>query len=186
MGEDFNFNAIIVIVFLLIGAVRWVIENFGKKNQPTERELWEEQNHEERPDYNQPKKSSLEDLYEEARREILERQNQPTPPPEVLQERRNNSRTTPPPPPLPNKAPVVRRPPELKTSKPATPPKVKRQTLSDEEKKAAAAFEKHSSQKKNKSSNPSGSKVRDLLKTSSAARDAVLLTEILGRPKGLQ
>lgn len=187
MGEDFNFNIVIVIIFLLMGVIRWLKESFSRGKGTQEREHWEEYDYEERADQVKPQPSSLEDLYEQARREILDRQNRNAPQPEVIEEKLSGYRTPAPPaapPPLPGKARVNKPPVTFKESKPVALPQVNRATLSAEEEKALAAFQELSS-KKRKKTTPTGSKVSDLLSSPSAARDAIVLTEILGTPKGL-
>ncbi|MGJ8722929.1 MAG: hypothetical protein ACSHYB_00115 [Roseibacillus sp.] len=177
MPEDINFNLIIVIVFLVIGAIRWFIENaLGKKKPPVQPQQWEEFDYEQEEQTSQS--SSLEDLYEEARREILERQNTPAPEPPVVLPQRNN----PAPPPLPGKA-RINRPAPPKTE----PKKVQRREVTVQQAQAAAAFEQHSnSEKRAASVAASGSRVRKLLASPSAARDAIILAEILGKPKGVR
>ena len=198
MDGDFNFNIVIVVVFLLIGAVRWVLENFSRNKNSGERDTWGESEYEQRADQAaQP--SSLEDLYEEARREILDRQNRHVPQPEVIEEKLRDYRPaparqapqTPPsaPPPIPGKARINKAPAAVpEAPKPFALPEVRRPNLSPAEQQAIVNFQEVSSNKgKRKSkSSPTGSKVRELLASPTAARDAIVLTEILGPPKGMQ
>lgn len=190
MSED-GFQFIIVIVFLVIGAIRWVINNLLGKNQASESEQWDESGAGERP-----QKSSLEDLYEEARREILDRQNHNSPQQEVVAEKLRDYRSpVTPPPPVPR--PSANRPPPLASatraqvaySRPATPPpiaKTKPRQLTEAEREAAAAFEQNSPHKKRKTRRSDGQSVRQQLANPKAARQAVILTELLGSPKGLK
>lgn len=186
MDGDFNFNLVIIIVFLVIGAIRWVIENISGKKQPPTQEHWEEYDYEER-DYHRPQPDSLEDLYEEARREILDRQNRNDPQPEVVEEKlREHSMPPSAPPPLPGKVVVNKPKPPAQKEAPVTFKKVERPRLTEEEKKALAAFEANSSQKKKTVGSSTNSRVRELLASPTAARDAIVLAEILGPPKGVR
>ena len=117
--------------------------------------------------------SEFEDLYEEARREINEQQTDlPEPPP--LTTRRKNpvalppSRETHAPPPLPNWQRTVTRP-----------------TLSRAEQAALARFQAQPKQS-NRRSQAERSRVRDILSSPSSARDAIVLSEILGTPTSLK
>ena len=176
--EDLNFNLIIVIVFLLMGVIRWVLEKvLVKIKPPPEPQPWEEFDYEEQESSSQP--TSLKDLYDEARREILDRQNRPAPEPEVVLPQRNQ----PAPPPIPGKARINR---PVPTPAPIVEKKkVQRRPVTAQQAKAAAAFEQHSKEDKRAASvAASGSRVRKLLASPTAARDAIVLAEILGKPKG--
>ncbi|MEM9081830.1 MAG: hypothetical protein AAGC74_14195 [Verrucomicrobiota bacterium] len=169
--EGLDERIIFGIVFLVIGALRWFMENASKG-----RRLEEE---------DQEPSSSLEDLYEEARREILERQNRNAPDPEIVGERLEDYRQpTPTPPPLP---PVTPPPPPLA---PATAtstwqaPTIRRQTLSKAEQEALERVQKASAHSPSQRQSTSPSRVRELLSSPSSARDAIILAEILGPPKG--
>lgn len=187
--DDFPFQLVVVIVFIVIGVIRWVLENLLGKKPPQQQEHWEEYDYTERADTVQPKKSSLEDLYEEARREILDRQNRNNPEPEVVQEKLN--RTPPPLPPVPGKARINRPVPAQTTSQKAqssfqatAQKSLKRTVLTDAQKKAASDFQQLG--KKAKQATLQKSRVKEILSTPSSARDAIVLAEILGKPKGLR
>ena len=196
MDGDFNFNIVILIGFLIVGGIRWLIANIFNNNKPAEREHWEEDDYDEQGYQAQQKPSSLEDLYEEARREILNRQNRNIPEPEVIQEklrdyRNPQPRQTPPtaPPPIPGKARVNKAPTPPKAAeapKPFALPEVRRPNLSAAEQQAIVNFQEISSHKGEKKRKRPESKIRDLLASPSAARDAIVLTEILGQPKGMR
>jgi len=47
-----------------------------------------------------------------------------------------------------------------------------------------ARFQKHSAPKRHRKRPTSGSRIKRLLSSPSAARDAIILSEILGEPKG--
>ncbi|WP_411845404.1 hypothetical protein AAFN60_16935 [Roseibacillus persicicus] len=177
--DDFPFQLVVVIVFIVIGVIRWFLENvLGRKPGQQQPEHWEEYDYDERADTVQPRSNSLEDLYEEARREILDRQNRNNPEPEVVQEKLN--RTPPPLPPVPGKARINR--PEPVRPTPPKPPKPT--VLTDAQKKAASDFQQLG--KKAKQATRQKSRVKEILSTPSSARDAIVLAEILGKPKGLR
>ncbi|GHC62946.1 hypothetical protein [Roseibacillus persicicus] len=188
--DDFPFQLVVVIVFIVIGVIRWFLENvLGRKPSQQQPEHWEEYNYDERADTVQPRSNSLEDLYEEARREILDRQNRNNPEPEVVQEKLN--RTPPPLPPVPGKARINRPVPaqtssqKAQSSFQATAQKsLKRTVLTDAQKKAASDFQQLG--KKAKRATRQKSRVKEILSTPSSARDAIVLAEILGKPKGLR
>ena len=179
---DINFNLVIVIVFLVVGAIRWVIENLAGKKPPPEGEMWDETQFEESQNERQPP-SSLKELYEDARREILERQNNPAP----KAERNPVPQTQPAPPPLPGPVPGKAR---INRQEPAPAPeqkRVQRRPVTAQQAKAAAAFEQHSKKDKRAASvAASGSRARQLLASPTAARDAVILAEILAPPKSMR
>ena len=197
MGEDFDFNLVIVALFLIMGAIRWVVDHLKKGSRPPHQEQSDNYSHPERPEQAQTR--DLDDLYEEARREILNRQNKNTPQPEQVAEKLSEYSTPPntPPPPVPERARFNR--PALPPKTPATPApplsysdrKVERPKLSAAEEEALAAFQTQSLEEfsydvrpQKKSSDHS--RVKALLRSPSAARDAMVLTEILGKPKGLR
>ncbi len=183
-------QALLILVIMVIGALRWIMENM-KKNRAAEQDEDEDG-------------MTFEDLYEEARREIAERQrslddwnepapdtiaeSEPPPPPFVRPE------TAPPPmpeapPPLPAKRFIP--PPPKPTPAPApapgfrppTPPK--RPTLSAAEQRALERVQAVGIGTRRSRRLPHRSRVRQLLATPSSARDAIVLREILGPPKGM-
>lgn len=182
--DDLNLNLVIIIVFLVIGAIRWVIENILGKKKPPQSESWEEYDYEER-DYDKPQTNSIEDLYEEARREILDRQNRNVPQPEVIEQKLSEYRSPssgPPPIPVPGKA-RINRPPPVEKAEPRRQLAPKKTVVTEEQKKAAAAFQQMG-KKEQRASTRKASRVRELLASPEAARDAIVLAEILGKPKG--
>ncbi|MBK1833777.1 hypothetical protein [Roseibacillus ishigakijimensis] len=182
--EDFPFQLVIVLVFLLIGAVRWVLENLFAKKRPLDEDDWEDYTHEGSPTHPQPPSEgggSFRDFFEEARREILERQNRHTPDPEDLRERlRGEQKPTPPPLPAADEkaGPTIAARPEDYIRRAG-----RKKELTAEEKRAAAAFQQLD---KKKADARQGSQVRQLLAKPHSARDAIVLAEILGKPKSLQ
>ena len=163
--SEIDARVFIVLAFMVIGAIRWVLERVkGKEDQEGD-------------------DSPFEDLYEEARKEIVARQHRPheeqASPPPVQQAQRTPaapvpqhraaatpSRDTHAPPPLPNW--------QKKVTKPS---------LSAAEKVALARVQQQSGSSKKKQSRSGRSRVRQMLNSPSAARDAIVLSEILGPPK---
>lgn len=154
---------IFVVVMLVIAAIKAMGEKFGKKPESA---YEEHQEHEE--------DHSVENDYEEYARQLRERQA------EILARQQQTQQTTPPPP-LPNAAPVV-------FEKPYTPPVVKKPKLSAAEQKALENFQKDSSKPSRRISTTIGgtarARARRVLSSPTAARDAIVLSEILGPPKG--
>ena len=167
---DIDGRVILLILFVVISAVKWLIEKIQTKDQAAEQE--------EPPD-------NLETLYDEYRDEIRQRQTE-------LQ-RRQAAQT---PPPIPVQTPAqapARAPARPPASAPVSTPASKAQpapsfkprktTVSAEQQAAASRFEQLSSGK----SKPSPqSYVRALLSNPQSTRQAIILTEILGKPKSLQ
>lgn len=131
----------------------------------------------------------FEDLYEEARRQILKRQNQqpggpPAPPPEparpaVFQPWGEEQSSAPPP--LPAFTPAV----------PAAPAKPQTPALSAAEKAALARVQ---ARRTAPSRSPSGvtlrggtpaQRVRQMLANPQSTRDAIVVAEVIGKPKGM-
>lgn len=147
---------IFVVVMLVIAAIKAMGEKFGKKKEPTYEE-YEEDN-------------SVETDYEEYARQLRERQA------EILARQQADA-----PPPLPSAAPVV-------FEKPDTPPVVKKHKLSAAEQKALENFQKGKPGRKKSAAIGIGTtaraRARRVLSSPTAARDAIVLSEILGPPKG--
>lgn len=200
-------QAIFIIVFLIIGVVRWFLENRALRNQPPEAEVWEEQDFIERASPIAPNRSSggLDELYSQARQEIQERQSSP-PTPESVQEmlREYQQPKAVVPPPIPTLATL----PTLPRQQPALPPqqerlkaaprmpskaassstnayelkKVRRPVLTAAQQQAIVNFEQMG--QKRQPLGESNSRIRQLLQNPQSARDAIILSEILGKPKG--
>lgn len=173
MFDDLNPNVIIVLVVMVVGAVRWVIEQLKGTNQ----------NKDEGPT------SEFEDLYEEARLEILDRQARISPDSEEVS-RHLGPATGLHPPGIPTPRPLVTSPPPIPLT--ASPPPIrkaaapaKKRALSKEEKAALAAVEARTSKvtlRRKRSS--TSANIRRLLASPSTAQDAIVLADILGPPKG--
>jgi len=187
---DIDGRVILLILFVVISAVKWLIEKIQTKDQAAEQE--------EPPD-------NLETLYDEYRDEIRQRQTElqrrqaaQTPPPIPVQTPAQAPARAParPPasPPMAASAPSayalrqstpISAPVSTPASKaqPAPSFKPRKTTVSAEQQAAASRFEQLSSGK----SKPSPqSYVRTLLSNPQSTRQAIILTEILGKPKSLQ
>jgi len=191
---DIDGRVILLILFVVISAVKWLIEKIQTKDQAAEQE--------EPP-------GNLETLYDEYRDEIRQRQTElqrrqaaQTPPPIPVQTPAQAPARAParPPasPPMAAAAPSayaqrqstpisapISAPVSTPASKaqPAPSFKPRKTTVSAEQQAAASRFEQLSSGK----SKPSPqSYVRTLLSNPQSTRQAIILTEILGKPKSLQ
>jgi hypothetical protein len=117
--------------------------------------------------------SEFEDLYEEARREINDQQTELPEPPRLT---------------TPRKTPVVLPPSQERHAPPPLPNwqrKVTKPTLSFAEQAALARFQAQPTRSKRQSQSVN-SRVRELLSSPSSARDAIVLSEILGTPTSLK
>jgi len=152
--EEIDGRVIILILFVVISAFKWLVEKIKGPVAP--------------PSEEHEISKSIENLYDDFREEIRHRQTktqrpeQPTPPPL--------------PPALTPQAPA----PPIRQSYAKKPETV---TLSAEQKAAAARFQQRSTSKPKASPQ---SYVRTLLSNPQATRQAIILTEILGKPKSLQ
>lgn len=187
---DIDGRVILLILFVVISAVKWLIEKIQTKDQAAEQE--------EPP-------GNLETLYDEYRDEIRQRQTElqrrqaaQTPPPIPVQTPAQAPARAPARPPAspPMAAPAppayaqrqstpISAPVSTPASKaqPAPSFKPRKTTVSAEQQAAASRFEQLSSGK----SKPSPqSYVRTLLSNPQSTRQAIILTEILGKPKSLQ
>jgi len=187
---DIDGRVILLILFVVISAVKWLIEKIQTKDQAAEQE--------EPP-------GNLETLYDEYRDEIRQRQTElqrrqaaQTPPPIPVQTPAQAPARAPARPPAspPVAAPAppayaqrqstpISAPVSTPASKaqPAPSFKPRKTTVSAEQQAAASRFEQLSSGK----SKPSPqSYVRALLSNPQSTRQAIILTEILGKPKSLQ
>jgi len=155
---DLDPRIIIAVIFVVFGSIKWIWENvLGKQDETKTREEIA---------------TELEDLYDQHRAKIVDQQTsiqelQPTNPPPIPQFQ------TPPPIPQPNKT---------LTAKPTKP------QLTEAEKEALERLKQASTDlKQSRTSNRKheSSKIRELLKTPGTVRTAVVLQEVLGKPKGL-
>ena len=153
--EHIDERIIFLILFVVIGAIKWVLEKIRGPQEPHD------------------VSDTLEDMYEDFREEIRQRQTQVQP----------QETATPPPLPQASSPPVY---------VPSTPPasaqpgsfKVKKSKLSAEEQAALKRFQNLGSPKR-KNRAAIGS-VQDLLSNPESARQAIILKEILGEPRSMQ
>lgn len=148
---------VILIVFVVISAIKWLMERIKNKGDQTH-EVSE----------------SLEDIYEDFREEIRQRQTT------VKQEEPVHA-----PPPLPQSPPPIvqhaqhTQPIATQVSLP------KKRTLTPEEQAAAARFQQLSTVKRKRHSSPKNS-IRGLLSSPQSTQQAIVLMEVLGKPKSMQ
>ena len=171
---DINGQVILLILFVVISAVKWLIEKIK-----TNDETWEG---EEPP-------GAAENLYEQYRDEIRHRQTK-------LKKKRQAEAQAQTPPPLPS-APPPRQAPEwipAPTRRPAVQiaPPVPQQTPSYQRRKTVVTAEQQAAasrfaQRSRSTRQPSAQQyVRKLLSNPQSTRQAIILAEILGKPKSLQ
>ena len=190
MPENIDGRVILLILFVVISAVKWLIEKIQANDQAAEQE--------------EPA-DNLETLYDEYRDEIRQRQTKlekrqaaQTPPPIPAQATVQAPARTPARPPA--RPPVAAPAPPVYTQRqstsmgapvstpvsmaqPAPSFKQRQTTVSAEQKAAASRFEQLSSGKSKQSPQ---SYVRALLSNPQSTLQAIILTEILGKPKSLQ
>jgi len=176
---DIDPQALIILVIMIIGGLKWAMERMKGAREDEEGET----------------PTTFEDLYEEARRKIHERQNREYPPAgEVHEEYEQPTifEPAPAPPPVPAGPPPL---PPGREERPAydysAPPPPVRATLSAAEQKALERIQaegltgRSRSRSRGRSRQRSGrSQVHRLLASPGAARSAIVLREILGPPKG--
>lgn len=156
---DIPGQAIVLILFVVISGIQWLIKKIQEKNGPHDT-----------PD-------SLEDIYDEFREEIRQRQT-------VIEQ--------PPPPPLPvNTTPAAPEPSYTQVThveQPVTPqftqPEPAELTTAQQE--AAARFEQLGKKKRRQSATHANSTARALLSNPQSARQAVILQEIFSKPRSMQ
>lgn len=154
---DIDFRVIVLIIFLVVSAIQWL----GKKMKGGA-------SSEEGSGISE----SLEDIYEQYREEIRQQQT------EVQEDIQVRSE----PPPMPRVEPdMVDEPVTLDHFK------LEKPTLSEDEKLALEKFKQlNGNQKKVRRSSQAGLSIKELLANPQSAKQAVILTEILGQPKSMQ
>jgi len=168
-----NPQAILIFIVMIVGAVRALIEKKQAKNLPPPEVDFEDQD--------------LEAIFRQQREKILRRQQVDVDEPNGWEE---TPATLPPPIPSVKHIPSAVNVREERSFVPMSqvevyePPKVKKPVLTSEEQ---AALERASQNlmRPVKRKSFSRGKVLAMLQDPNAARDAVLLTEILGKPKAL-
>jgi hypothetical protein len=161
---------IMLILFVVVSGIKWFVEQIKQRNiHPHETS------------------ESLEDIYEEFREEIRERQTEVRHPqdthPSHHEEFAQPHSTPPPLPPTRAYQPAYQPPPT-----PSTPPtfQVHQPKLTAQEKAALANLQMRSNVKtKRHFPNNKHNSLRKLLASPQSARQAIILHEVLGTPKGL-
>ena len=157
-----------IVVMMIIGGIKWLLQNFsGNQNI-----------RQDKPD------ASFADLYEDARQQILERQArqnaQQEAPHRGAQQRIIQPGTPPPPIPVPPPLPDSRRPlvAQAQPTRSVPPNPLHRPVIAALERVQEAEIIPRSRRRSTRIS------ARQLLSSPSSAREAIVLLEILGPPKG--
>jgi hypothetical protein len=161
--KDIDGQVILLIIFVVISAIKWAIEKIKKpvEHSGDEHEIPE----------------NLENLYENFREEIRQRQT-------TTGKRTETATPVAAPPPLPQpSASTVQATATARPAESALWQRPQKVVLSAEQQAAASRFQQLGSSKRKSSAQ---SHVRTLLSNPSSARQAIILTEILGKPKSLQ
>ena len=160
--ENLDGQVIMLILFVLISGIKWFIEQAKKRNQPHETS------------------ESLEEIYDDFREEIRRRQTSIQHPEELFASEPTH---TPTPPPLPT-APAVTehrptpRPHKFTANKPQ---------LTHQEKAALASIQQQSiAQPTRHVQRQRHAPLRQMLGSPQTARQAIVLHEILGKPRSMQ
>ena len=169
--EDIDGRIIMLILFVVISGVKWFIENVKNRGQ---------QPHE--------TSESLEEIYDDFREEIRKRQTEVKHPQErEPQERHPQDIFTPhhhefgqqSPPPLPTE--IEYKPEPVPQSR-----EIRKPQLSLQEKAALANLKKQAATAKRARSNQATPTLRQLLSSPKSARQAIVLREVLGKPRSMQ
>ena len=153
--QEIDGRVILLILFVVVSAVKWLAEKIKTSDK-----TWEG---EEPP-------GAAENLYEQFRDEIRQRQTR-------LQRKEPVQTPLSPPPAHPQAAKPVAR-----NVQPAPSHQASRTVVTPEQMAAASRFEQHLTRQRK----PSAQKyVRALLSSPQSARQAIILAEILGKPKSL-
>lgn len=171
MEEGFDGRIIMLILFVVISGAKWFIENVKNRGQ---------QPHE--------TSESLEEIYDDFREEIRKRQTEVKHPQErTHQERHPQDIFTPhhhefgqqSPPPLPTE-------PEYKPEPAPQPREIRKPQLSAQERAALANLQHRASTANRAQRNQSTPTLRQLLSSPKSARQAIVLREVLGKPRSMQ
>jgi len=155
--EDIDGRVIMLILFVVISAIKWFIEKVKNPDQPHETS------------------ESLEEIYDEFREEIRMRQTEVQHPQDIFTPHHHEFGQQSPPP-LPPAVEYQPEPiPELR--------KVRKPKLSAQEKAALASLQQRTARTKRRRDDRANSSLRELLATPHSARQAIVLHEILGKPK---
>ena len=171
MEEGFDGRIIMLILFVVISGAKWFIENVKNRGQ---------QPHE--------TSESLEEIYDDFREEIRQRQTEVKHPQERQSEERHPQDIFTPhhhefgqqsPPPLPTEI-------EYKPDPVPQPRKIRKPQLSLQEKAALANLKKQAATAKRTRRNHATPTLRQLLSSPQSARQAIVLREVLGKPRSMQ
>lgn len=171
--QEIDGRVILLILFVVISAVKWLAEKIKSSDQEAEENKG--------PD-------NLKALYEEFRDEIRQRQTrlekkQHTQPPAAAPEQ-TQSFHAPPAAPAPLPQPVHRVSTAAdRITQPAKPYKPAKTIVTAEQRAAASRFAQRTASKRKPSAQ---TYVRALLSNPQSARQAIILAEILGKPKSMQ
>ena len=159
-------NAIFILVMLAIAGFKTLAEKFGQKSQDDVYQEYDEND-------------SVETDYEEYTRQLRERQA------EIIARQQG---VEPAPPPLPVSIPAAPQQAQQPEPKPYKPPVVKKPQLTAAEKQALENLQRDSTSPRYKRRKPgyaatARARALRVLSNPHAARDAIVLSEILGPPK---
>jgi hypothetical protein len=168
------FAVVFVIVMMVIGGIKWLLENLSG-NQKRGQDQGD---------------ASFADLYEDARQQILERQarqhaqqdaTEPVAQQRIIEPVIASPPPVPAPPPLPGRRPLVAQaqPTRSVSSKP-----LQRPVLTAAEMAALKRVQKREIEPRSRSRRSTRTSARQMLSSPAATRDAIVLLEILGPPKG--
>jgi len=157
--ENIDGQVIMLILFVVISGIKWFMEQAKKRNQPDETS------------------ESLEEIYDDFRDEIRRRQTEVQLPEQLFA---SQPAHTPVPPPLPTATEY--RPDPLPPQRKVNKPK-----LSAQEKEALARLQQQSAAQPTRViQRQRHASLRQMLGSPQTARQAILLHEILGKPRSMQ
>ena len=162
--EDFDGRIIMLILFVVISAIKWFMEKVKNQDNPHETS------------------ESLEEIYDEFREEIRQRQTEVQHPQDIFTPHHHEFGQQSSPPPLP---PASEYQPEYQSEPIPELKKVKQPKLSLQE-EAALARLKQRAAKKRRNAHRAQTSLRGLLASPQSARQAIVLHEILGQPKSTE
>jgi len=160
---------IFLILFVVISGVKWLFEKIKSKSE--NQEVFGD---------------SLEDLYEEFREEIRERQTQVQQPKREYTSPPPIPQTTTPQPPTFRHASFDQPTPSNQEINPFLNRKVNKPKLTKEEKRALEQFRKQNKKPSRRRANDKHASLRELLRSPQSARQAIILHEVLGPPKSIK
>ncbi len=172
---DIDPNALIILVIMVIGGLRWALARMKNRREGDEGQS----------------QTPFQDLYEEARHEIQQRQNRHYPSQDEAREKLGEFgrplifEPVSAPPPVPSAPPPIPTRSRAPAYDSSAPPPAVRRTLSLAQQAALQRIQSEGLGARRRSRRSSRNvNVRRLLATPGAARNAIVLREILGPPKG--